>query len=138
MLRRSFVLLPVALAACAATTHGDGKAGKSKEKAAEPASEPTRTSTPSGAQRFKGTFDFHFETSSFMSEDGQGPYWLSGEGDVWPQLTAPFRSTGRPWGELAVEIEGELSAPGRYGHMGAYTRELRVTRVLSTTLIRSR
>ena len=27
-------------------------------------------------------------------------------------------------------VEGELSEPGRYGHMGAYHRELRVTTIL--------
>ncbi|MBL8548819.1 MAG: hypothetical protein JNJ73_02455 [Hyphomonadaceae bacterium] len=131
MLRRSFLALPLALAACAATPGVEGE-----EETVNPAN------TSGGARRFKGVWDFHFETSAFAPENGgeggQGPYWLSGEGDVWRALTAPFGATGRPWGEVAVEIEGELSGPGRYGHMGAYTRELRVTRVFSATLIRSR
>ncbi|MGE3251787.1 MAG: hypothetical protein AB7J28_08490 [Hyphomonadaceae bacterium] len=86
------------------------------------------------AERFEGVWDFHFETSSFRTTDRQGPYWLSGDGEVWPQLTAPFGATGHPWGTLDVVVEGELSAPGQYGHLGAYERELRVTRVISSRL----
>lgn len=32
-----------------------------------------------------------------------------------------------------LELDGALSEPGRYGHMGWYSRELRVTRVLQVT-----
>jgi hypothetical protein len=95
----------------------------------------------SGAQTsprsFAGTWAFHFETSAFVTDAGEGPYWLAGD-DVWPQLTAPFSTTGNPWGEAHVVVEGELSAPGQYGHLGAYERELRVTRVIESRLISSR
>jgi hypothetical protein len=109
MRRRSVLLLPLALGACAAT--------------------------PSGRQRFKGVWDFHFETSAFTTEDGAGPYWLSADGATWEALSAPFGEVGSPWGRVAIEIEGELSAPGGYGHLGTYARELVVTRVLSARLI---
>lgn len=92
------------------------------------------TAEPQGPRRFAGTWDFHFETSSFVSDAGEGPYWLAANGDVWPQLTAPFAEQGGPWGTLDVVIEGELSAPGQYGHLGAYERELRITRVISSRL----
>lgn len=85
------------------------------------------------AARYSGAWDFHFETSSFTTDAGEGPYWLSGDGNVWSQLTAPLQATGRPWGRLHIVIEGELSEPGQYGHLGAYARELRVTRVIEST-----
>lgn len=93
------------------------------------------TTTPA-SQRYSGTWDWHFETSSFTTDDGRGPYWLVAEGAAWDQINAPLRNSGRgPYGRVHLVVEGELSAPGRHGHMGAYTHELRVTRVLETRLI---
>ena len=97
--------------------------------------------TPSsgGSQRFSGTWDWHFETSSFVTDEGRGPYWLAAEGDTWDALNAPLRASGEgPWGRLHVVVEGELSAPGRYGHLGAYDRKLRVRRVISSETARER
>jgi hypothetical protein len=86
--------------------------------------------------RFTGTWDWHFETSSFTTDAGEGPYWLHAEGDAWDALNAPFSAAGQgAWGRLHLVIEGELSTPGRYGHLGAYERELRVTRVIDADLI---
>lgn len=87
-------------------------------------------------QRYSGTWDWHFETSSFTTDGGEGPYWLVGEGEVWSELNAPFQQAGRgPWGRAHLVVEGELSPPGRYGHLGAYERELRVTRVIEAQLV---
>lgn len=94
------------------------------------------TTPPEGPQTFTGEWDWHFETSAFRSADGRGPWWLAAEGSAWDQLVAPIqRSGGGPWGRVALTIEGELSAPGQYGHMGAYERQLRVTRVIEARLI---
>lgn len=55
---------------------------------------------------------------------------------VWDQLVAPIRTSGGgPWGRVHLVVEGELSAPGHYGQMGAYQRQLRVTRVIDARLI---
>ncbi len=90
-------------------------------------------------QRFSGVWEWHFETSSFTTHSGEGPYWLHGEGQVWEDLNAPFARAGAgPWGQVRLVIDGELSAPGQYGHLGAYARELRVTRVIEAELIASR
>lgn len=89
------------------------------------ASAPAET----GAQRYSGTWDWHFETSSFTTDDGEGPWWLDAEGAAWEQLNAPL-AQGGPYGRVHVVVEGELSAPGRYGHLGAYQRRLHVTRVI--------
>jgi hypothetical protein len=92
--------------------------------------------TAPSPQRYSGTWEWHFETSAFTTEDGQGPYWLVAEGVAWDEINAPIRNSGRgPYGQVHLVVEGELSAPGRYGHLGAYTNELRVTRVIAAHLI---
>jgi len=87
------------------------------------------SASASQTQRFSGTWDWHFETSAFTTDAGEGPYWLAGDGAVWDQLSAPFSESG-PWGRAHLIVEGRLSPPGQYGHLGAYSRELRVTRVM--------
>jgi len=94
---------------------------------------------PAGSQRFSGSWDWHFETSAFRTDDGDGPYWLVADGAVWQQINAPFQEAGRgPWGELHLVVEGQLGPRGSYGHLGAYERELRVTRVIEARLISAR
>jgi hypothetical protein len=94
--------------------------------------------TPAAPQRYSGTWDWHFETSSFTTDDGRGPWWLHAEGAAWEQLNAPLRAGGGPWGRVHLVVEGHLSAPGHYGHMAAYEREFRVTRVIEARLISTR
>ena len=112
-MRRAFLagLMAFALASCAT----EGASGVSRQ--------------------FTGVWDWHFETSSFTSNTGQGPYWLVAEGNTQEQLSAPLREAGGPWGRVAIVVEGTLSGSGRYGHMGAYARELHVTRVIEARLI---
>jgi hypothetical protein len=89
-----------------------------------------------GLQRFSGTWDWHFETSAFTTDAGEGPYWLAAEGETWEQLNAPLREAGRgPWGRVHLVVEGRLGPPGRYGHLGAYERELHVMRVIEARLL---
>ena len=95
-------------------------------------------STPA-PQRYSGVWDWHFETSSFTTDDGQGPWWLHAEGEAWERINAPFAASGAgPWGRARLVVEGELSGPGRYGHLGAYQREFRVTRVIEARLVAAR
>jgi hypothetical protein len=94
------------------------------------------SATSEPVSTYSGEWDWNFETSAFTTSDGRGPWWLSGEGDVWEHISAPITQGGNgPWGRVRLTVEGELSAPGTYGHMGAYERELRVTRVISAELI---
>lgn len=88
------------------------------------------------AQRYSGEFVWGFEMSSFRSDDGRGPYWLSSEADAWAQIVAPIEQEGRgPWGRVHLVVEGRLSGAGHYGQLGAYEHELRVTRVIASGLI---
>ncbi len=113
-MRRAFLggLLALPLVACA--TGGD--------------SEP---------RAFTGVWQWSFETSAFTTNTGQGPYWLVAEGENWEALVAPLRASGGPWGRVAVVIEGNLSPVGQYGHLGAYSRQLRVTRVIEARLLQA-
>lgn len=112
MLRRLFLIGLLALAACA--------------------SHPAATSQ---TQRYSGTLDWGFETSSFRTDDGQGPYWLSSD-TVWNQVVAPLRTSGHgPWGRVHLVVEGVLSPSGAYGQMGSYQHELKVTRVIESRLL---
>ena len=91
-------------------------------------------------QRFSGTFDLHFETSSFHPDGGGGPYWVSFEGDTLERIAGPLdQSDDRgTWGQFHIVVEGNLSPEGHYGHLGGYRRELRVTRVIESRVLASR
>lgn len=84
---------------------------------------------------FEGYYYTGFETSNFVpgrSCDDRGPrYWLVSDPEA--RFNEALREAG--WEPLAfqafwVRFEGELSEPGRYGHLGAYEREVRVTKLL--------
>jgi hypothetical protein len=42
----------------------------------------------------------------------------------------------RPWHRVFMEVQGTLSPPGKYGHMGLNQRELSVIRVVSCRPLR--
>ena len=92
-----------------------------------------------GPDTFTGVWNWGFETSSFTTTRGAGPYWLVATGDTQQQLTAPLHPAGSPWGSpwgrVAIVVEGTLSPPGHYGQMGAYSRQLTVTRVIDAQLL---
>jgi len=91
--------------------------------------------TPASVQRYTGDLVWSFETSAFTTDDGQGPWWLAGEGEAWRAVVAPLaRGQRSPWGRLHLVIEGQLSPPGHYGQLGAYQRQLRVVRVIASSL----
>lgn len=84
---------------------------------------------------FEGTYYTAFETSNFVPGElcrSAGPtYWLIPEPDSGFQEA--LQAAG--WQPVApqafyVRFEGELSEPGRYGHLGAYEREVRAFKTL--------
>jgi hypothetical protein len=101
---------------------------------------------PSGLDgaRFDGYFVSGFEVSLFspgdacppVGPDGQA-YWLGeapGAGffdQVRAARDAAGLDNGRGQAVYRVSVEGMLSDPGHFGHLGAYPRLLTVTAVLS-------
>lgn len=88
---------------------------------------------------FEGYYFTGFETSNFVpGEHCTSPeptYWLVAERDSG--LHEALERAG--WNPAAfqaffVRFEGELSEPGRYGHLGAYGREVSVRKVLEVRL----
>jgi hypothetical protein len=86
-------------------------------------------------ERFTGLYADGFEMQAFTA-DGRGESW-------WVNLEPPARETinavkganAPPFGfRIRAVVEGRLSDPGHYGHLGAYPRQLTITRVLSAKL----
>jgi len=90
------------------------------------------TTTWQSAQTFSGRHVFGFEVSEFTPAGRQERWWLGGEiGPITHRLVAPLGEKPAMHSPVFVTVEGELSSPGRHGHLGGYIRELRVTRVIS-------
>ena len=85
-------------------------------------------------QTFAGVYRIGFETQAFWPAEGGGPYWVEGDKASLAALAGAVSKAngGLQWGGIAVEVEGLLSPPGKYGHLEAYGRSLRVTRVKAT------
>ena len=94
---------------------------------------------------FKGFYINGFEVSSFVPCDmvddlAQGTgYWLNGISEMSDQYYALVQSSGFDQGtgylSVYVRFNGELSPPGGgYGHLGAYEREVTVTKLLEMSL----
>lgn len=89
---------------------------------------------PEAPASISGLYRQGFEQSDFYPAKGGGPWWLTYDGDLWSKLEPFVQGSGR--GLAAVvrfEVIGEVSEPGRFGHLGAYERELVVERIVSVT-----
>ncbi len=86
-------------------------------------------------QVFSGVYAEGPETMSFTPEGRDGARWAAnGEGEALRALQAAGgRDYGDPLDTFAIraEVEGRLSRPGAYGHMGLFERELFITRVIA-------
>lgn len=78
---------------------------------------------------YVGDYTRGFEMSKFTPDaDKTEHWWLHGKVDC-PDAVDKRTAAGRP-PIMHLEVHGTLSAEGRYGHRGAYTRELTVQEVL--------
>ncbi len=72
--------------------------------------------------RYSGHFEFDFEKQVFRPCGQREEWWAWG-------MPADLQKS---WGQRTfVTVEGELSGRGKYGHMGRYPRQIRVTAVLA-------
>ena len=86
------------------------------------------------ATTYSGIYRTGFETQAFWPATGGGPYWVEGETRAMKDLDAAVgkHNGGSPWGGVRVEVRGVLSPPGKFGHLSAYERKLRVKKVVRT------
>jgi hypothetical protein len=91
--------------------------------------------TQFGTQRYTGLYADAFEMQAFTA-DGQGePWWVNFEPAARKAIDAVKGPNAPPFGfRIRAEVEGTLSAEGHYGHLGAYKRQLTITRVISAKL----
>jgi hypothetical protein len=83
---------------------------------------------------FRGVYELGFEASVFRPAGSECRYFLSGNVASIRDELAKRGPYARAFVELVVD--GELSGTGCYGHMGAFSRRLEVTKVRSFTIDR--
>lgn len=92
--------------------------------------------TQPSATRYRGLYVFGFETSSFVPDGAERGWWVEATPEARQALHAAAAPIRQPNDAIFVhaEVEGELSPPGQYGHLGAFERRLMITRVISATV----
>lgn len=84
---------------------------------------------------YTGVYAEGLETMTFQP-DGQDQPWAvaGGDGVYVLQAAAPLvpstEGQPRPPFRVRATIRGELSNPGRYGHLGLFSREITITEVI--------
>ena len=78
--------------------------------------------------RYMGFYAQGFEVDGFRPCGSDESWWVT-EG---AELRTRYRElTTRQYEEVYVELRGQVGPRGRYGHLGAYTRELSVDEVIT-------
>ncbi|GAB3726976.1 hypothetical protein GCM10028862_02920 [Luteimonas pelagia] len=100
----------------------------------------TRSPAPPGAaesdSRFHaGYYTEGFETREFRSLAALEERWWV-EGSLPCAFLTLDQERHAPWHHVYVELEGTVSPAGQFGHLGAYDREIAVTRVVSCRPLR--
>jgi hypothetical protein len=72
----------------------------------------------------RGRYSLGPEVSSFEPHGGSERWWTSFSDDIAPQA-ADLMEAARGSG-VEVELWGDLSEPGEFGHMGLYARAFHV------------
>jgi len=94
---------------------------------AAPSSSPA-TVTWGPVRTYSGSYVPGWEFSDFTVRGSTATWWLSGN----LERIRPFEEGYHPHGvRLFITVEGQLSSPGRYGHLSRFPHELRVIRVIS-------
>jgi hypothetical protein len=95
---------------------------------------PPLTNPSEGSRTFEGLYLQGFEVSAFTpcgngSPGSETGYWLTGSADFNERYNTLATTRGpNAFGPVVyTKFSGTLSAEGRYGHLGAYKREVVVT-----------
>jgi hypothetical protein len=86
------------------------------------------------SRQYSGLYDQGFERSAFTFENSSCTVWLTGNLQEACRLAEGCQE-GSEFMMLRLTVDGELSPSGSYGHLGMYERELRVGRVLASTVV---
>jgi hypothetical protein len=79
-------------------------------------------------ERFAGYYSQGFEADAFRPCGSEERWWVT-EGT---ELRARYAALSpEPYEEVYVEVRGHAGPTGKYGHLGAYTRELATREVIS-------
>lgn len=89
------------------------------------------------ARTYTGVYAEGLETMTFQP-DGQDETWAVAGGEGVYALQAAAHHVTSPDGVRApfrvrATIRGELSRPGRYGHLGLFRRQITITEVVEAT-----
>jgi len=76
----------------------------------------------------RGLVSFGFEVEGFSPCGSAESWWVTG---VPVELRQTYQAAvGFNYVPVYVVVEGTLGEPGSYGHLGAYQREIRITRLV--------
>jgi hypothetical protein len=88
---------------------------------------PPPVDVPDAVSTYAGLYAQGFETMAFRPCDREASWWVAETGD----LSARYHEVAaRAYDPVYAVVKGTVGPEGHYGHMGAYTRELRVTEVV--------
>lgn len=90
------------------------------------------TATDPGVERYEGFYTWGFEVNGFEPCGSTESWWVT-EGDLHTRYGQVSTGEYQP---VFVRLEGEVGPEGRYGHMGAYTREIAVREVVEMRPVR--
>ena len=81
---------------------------------------------------YSGYYRQGFEQSDFYTLDGDGPYWLDAEADVWGQLQSHLVPKPGRGSSVTVKltVEGDMETGGKFGHLGSYNQRFHARRIL--------
>ena len=83
---------------------------------------------PDVPRTLRGILTIGFERSVIQLDGSSSLYWAKGPLNTI-KIEEPSRIQDH---KFRVEIEGTVSKRGQYGHMGAYEREVRITKIVSS------
>ena len=75
----------------------------------------------------RGVYRHAWEVQSFRPCGSGEQWWVGNAADLQPRAQ---RAGLNPDGPLLIEVRASVSERGRYGHMGAYTRQIGVQEVV--------
>jgi hypothetical protein len=75
------------------------------------------------AERFAGYYEAGWEREVFRPCGVQEDWWSWSTGKI-------IQEDPRGWGRVFVVLEGTVSPPGSYGHLGRYPRQIVITEVI--------